>query len=84
MRRLEPDGVCACCGRGGAVFRSTPSVLDFGVPTIPPLEAEILPDLCDTCDYAQQRWDAWHGSRYLGYPYADPPPKSPPVRRPAA
>jgi hypothetical protein len=43
------------------------------------------PDLCDDCDYAQRRWDArQHELRHIGagYPYLDPPPRTPPFRRP--
>ena len=36
------------------------------------------PPLCDTCDYAQRRWDAATAGGW--YPFADAPPKSPPVR----
>lgn len=85
MRKMTPDGICACCGKVGAVW-STVSVqpLDFG-PGLPVLECDTtLPDLCDRCEYAQRRWDA--RQRQLqhpgeGYPYLDSPPKSPPVRR---
>jgi hypothetical protein len=86
MRRTIPDGVCACCGAVGPVAHTTVTPpLDFGVDTMPPAECDSsLPDLCDTCNYAQQRWDAWQAEVArpgTGYPYLDPPPKSPPVRR---
>jgi hypothetical protein len=81
MRRLEPDGVCSCCGSVGPVLRTTHKVLDFGTPTMPLMESRHMPDLCDTCDYAQRRWEAWHNRiPGYGYPYLEGPPLTPPVR----
>lgn len=72
-RKLHGDaGVCQCCGRVG--------------PTWADLDAAEPEPLCDRCEYAQRRWEAWQayitGRSYgLGYPYPDSPPKSPPIRR---
>lgn len=73
-RKFHIDGCCSCCGRVGPTHED----LDSPAPARPPL--------CDTCDYAQTRWEAWQ-VRYtspVGYPHLEPPPKSPPVRRSAA
>ena len=64
-RKLQPDGTCTCCGRVGPVWEDC-------------LGPDDTPPLCDTCDYAQRRWDAATAGGW--YPFADAPPKSPPVR----
>jgi hypothetical protein len=57
--------------------------VDFGNGVI--LEPDtMLPAVCDGCEYAQRRWDAWQA--YLDcpgcdFPDTDGPPKRPPVRR---
>lgn len=84
MRKMIPDRVCVCCGRCGSVWSNVSArPLDTGTDLV--LEADTsLPDLCDDCEYAQRRWDArQHQLRCVGagYPYADPPPRTPPVRR---
>lgn len=77
-------GECHCCGRTAHLWVSVAKVLDYGTPAMPPAEPDMtLPPLCDDCDYAQRRWEAWQ--RHVacpgeGYPYDEPPPKSPPVR----
>ena len=72
-RQYHLDGTCASCGRVGPTHED----LDADPPARPPL--------CDRCEYAQDRWEAWRlaesGRSCVGYPYLDPPPKSPPVRR---
>lgn len=70
MRTLT-RGVCVCCGHAGAVWETWTAPAD-------------LPPLCDRCEHAQRRWEAAERERRSpgsGYPYRDPPPKSPPVRR---
>ena len=84
MRGMRPGGVCACCGREGPVWVTDPRPFgDFEAGLI--WEADTtLPPLCDGCDYAQRRWDArQHQIRNpgAGYPYFEPPPRTPPVRR---
>lgn len=86
MRKLIPDGACACCGRAGSVWCSTVDVrpIDTGMPGLIWEANTSEPDLCDTCDYAQRRWDArQHQIRTptAGYPYMERPPLTPPVRR---
>jgi hypothetical protein len=50
MRKLHPDGVCACCGRVGPTWANLePRPLDFGNGVI--LEPDTsLPALCDECE----------------------------------
>lgn len=82
MRRMQPSGVCACCGRGGPVFAEVERSAD-GIVTVDADRAS-LPPLCDDCDFAQRRWDARQFQlRHpcYGYPYMERPPKTPPVRR---
>lgn len=58
MRSLIPHpsnetSACAFCGQeGGALWESVYRVLDFGVPTMPPLEPGDLgePVRCDDCE----------------------------------
>lgn len=84
MRVMIPHGRCFCCGTEGPVCHSSYSPpLDLGGE---PRECDLgLPDLCDDCDYAQRRWEAWEYCRAnpgVQYPYwPDGPPQSPPVRR---
>lgn len=82
MRRLQPDGVCACCGRVGPVQQDVERTGD-GFVTVEAERAE-LPPLCPKCNDAQRRWDAARSCERnprLSYPYTQGPPKSPPVRR---
>ncbi|HEY1192107.1 MAG TPA: hypothetical protein VGE74_31050 [Gemmata sp.] len=82
MRKMTPDGSCVCCGHIGAVWTTLVRSPDGTVPADPGPGTD--PPLCDRCQYAQQRWDAWqYGLRCpgAGYPYADGPPLTPPVRR---
>jgi hypothetical protein len=69
------DGTCQCCGRVGSTHE------DLNDPPDDPRDPG---PLCDQCDYAQKRWDAWQRKLECpgtGYPYMDPPPKSPPIKR---
>lgn len=73
-RRTQPDGVCSCCGRVGVVWADVEwSEAGYVTCTDPD-----TPPLCDRCDYAQRRYEAAQGTHY---PYGEPPPKTPPVRR---
>lgn len=87
MRKYTSAGVCAACAAVGPVWRNDLVVLDFGGSLI--LEPDtILPELCDTCDYAQRRYDTWqylreHPECRIPYPFAEPPPAVPPWRRPS-
>ena len=89
VRRLHESGRCAACGATGAVWRNHLFVIDYGVPGLPPQEPDTRrPDLCDACEYAQNRYEAavWcraNPDATVGYPYADPPPAWPPVVIPA-
>lgn len=70
MAKMQPDGVCGCCGKVGPTWYD---------PAVPPAH-----NLCDRCQCAQRRWEAWQyhiAHPGAGYPYFDGPPKSPPIRR---
>ncbi|AWM41779.1 hypothetical protein [Gemmata obscuriglobus] len=82
---MTPDGVCECCGRAGSTW--TTMVAGEEPRTVVPADPGpgIDPPLCDRCNYAQQCWDArQYELKHIGagYPYADRPPVSPPIRRP--
>jgi hypothetical protein len=76
-RRMQPSGVCSCCGKVGAVFADVEQLEDRTFVTVESDRCD-LPPLCDVCEYAQKRWDARNSPHY---PYAHQPPKTPPVRR---
>jgi hypothetical protein len=82
MRRVQPDGVCACCGAVGPTWADVERAA-AGFVTVEPERAE-LPPLCDGCEDAQARWEAGRfqaGRSGAGYPYREGPPRTPPVRR---
>lgn len=67
-RKTHPDGICECCRKVG--------------PTVADLDLDDPQPLCDRCNYAQHRWEAWQYQRShpgAGYPYFEGPPKSPPL-----
>jgi hypothetical protein len=66
--KLHPDAArCHGCDKIGPVWQ------DLDDPASRPL--------CDSCQYAQVRWEAWQyhvAHPGAGYPYHEGPPKSPP------
>ena len=82
-RRMQPDGVCSCCGKVGPTFADVRQCEDREFVSLGPDEWH-TPPLCDACQDAQSRWDAWQyelAHPGAGYPYWQGPPKTPPVRR---
>lgn len=80
-RRMSPCEICTCCGRVGPAWVDVVQLADRSFVTV---DVPDLPPLCDSCEYAQTRWEAAESCRRnpaLSYPYLDPPPKTPPVRR---
>lgn len=57
MQRGRKGGLCALCGvenDEGLYWEPAPIVLDFGVPTMPPIEPDMTkPVVCDSCHLLQ-------------------------------
>lgn len=80
-RKMSPAETCTCCGRVGPAFVDVIQCADRSFVTA---DSPDLPPLCDSCNYAQRRWDAAEACRRnpaLSYPFTEGPPKTPPVRR---
>lgn len=67
MRSAGQGGLCAICGvesDTGLHWRCSARVLDFGVPGMPPLEADMTtPTLCDNCNTLHRVVEAYRDNQ---------------------